>query len=70
MKVKLVNKSHHDLPRYATPLSAGVDLRANLDAPVTLQPMEAKKSMRRTMASRRSETVVMAMPATSPRLWM
>lgn len=40
MKIAIVNKSHHDLPRYATPLSAGVDLRANLDAPVTLQPMQ------------------------------
>ena len=39
MKIAVINKSHHDLPRYATSLSAGVDLRANLDAPVTLQPM-------------------------------
>ena len=40
MKIAIVNKSHHDLPRYATLLSAGVDLHANLDAPVTLQPLE------------------------------
>lgn len=40
MKIAIINKSHHDVPRYATPLSAGVDLRANLDAPVTLQPMQ------------------------------
>ena len=38
--VRIINKSHHALPRYATPLSAGMDLRANLDAPITLQPMQ------------------------------
>ena len=42
MKVKLVNKSHHDAPAYGTPLSAGMDLRANLDAPVTLRPGERR----------------------------
>lgn len=42
MKIKVINKSHHDLPRYATSQSAGVDLRASLDAPVTLQPMARK----------------------------
>lgn len=36
--VRLVNKSKHPLPKYATPQSAGVDLRANLDAPITLAP--------------------------------
>lgn len=40
MKIKIVNTSHHPLPAYATPLSAGMDLRANLDAPVKLQPMQ------------------------------
>ena len=40
MKVKIINKSHHPLPAYATPQSAGVDLRANLDEPVTLIPMQ------------------------------
>ena len=40
MKVKIINKSHHPLPAYATPQSAGVDLRANLDEPVTLMPMQ------------------------------
>ncbi len=39
MKVKIINKSHHQLPAYATSQSAGMDLRANLDAPVTLQPL-------------------------------
>lgn len=42
MKIKIVNSSHHPLPQYATPLSAGLDLRANLEAPVTLQPMERR----------------------------
>ncbi|WP_418660522.1 dUTP diphosphatase [Bacteroides ilei] len=40
MKVQIINKSKHDLPQYATPLSAGMDLRANLDAPVTLKPLQ------------------------------
>lgn len=42
MKIKIVNSSHHPLPQYATPLSAGFDLRANLEAPITLQPMERR----------------------------
>lgn len=42
MKIKIVNSSHHLLPQYATPLSAGLDLRANLEAPITLQPMERR----------------------------
>ena len=40
MKVKIINKSHHQLPQYATSQSAGVDLRANLSEPVTLQPLQ------------------------------
>ena len=40
MKVKIVNKSHHPLPAYETGLSAGMDLRANLDAPVVLSPLK------------------------------
>lgn len=40
MEMKIVNGSHHPLPAYATPQSAGMDLRANLDAPVTLRPLE------------------------------
>ena len=40
MKVKIVNKSRFALPEYQTPLSAGLDIRANLDEPVTLQPLE------------------------------
>lgn len=40
MKVQIINKSHHQLPQYATIQSAGVDLRANLSAPVVLAPMQ------------------------------
>lgn len=40
MKVKLVNRSPFPAPAYATALSAGVDLRANLEAPVVLQPLQ------------------------------
>jgi dUTP pyrophosphatase len=42
MNVKIVNHSKHELPAYSTELSAGMDLRANLDAPVTLKPLERK----------------------------
>ena len=40
--IKVVNKGKHPLPQYATPLSAGMDLRANIDEPVTLKPLERK----------------------------
>ena len=40
MKVKIVNTSNHPLPSYETPASAGMDLRANLDEPFTLKPLE------------------------------
>ena len=42
MKIEIVNKSHHPLPGYATPLSAGMDIRANLSEPVVLNPLERK----------------------------
>ncbi|MDO4956353.1 MAG: dUTP diphosphatase [Bacteroidales bacterium] len=42
MNVKIINKSHHQLPAYATLQSAGMDLRANLEEPVTLKPLERK----------------------------
>lgn len=42
MKIKIVNRSHHALPQYATALSAGLDLRANLEKDITLQPMERR----------------------------
>ena len=40
MQVNIVNHSHHPLPTYATPQSAGMDLRANLETPITLRPLE------------------------------
>ena len=40
MKVQIINQSKHPLPQYATEQSAGVDLRANLDEPVVLKPLE------------------------------
>jgi len=40
LDVKIVNTSKHALPSYGTELSAGMDIRANIDAPVTLKPLE------------------------------
>lgn len=40
MTVRIVNKSAHPLPSYATQLSAGMDLRANTQEPIVLQPLE------------------------------
>lgn len=40
LKVQIINKSKHPLPAYATALSAGVDLRANLSEPLTLAPLQ------------------------------
>ncbi|NQY09062.1 MAG: dUTP diphosphatase [Flavobacteriales bacterium] len=40
MNVKIINRSKHDLPRYATEQSAGVDLRAELEASIELKPLE------------------------------
>lgn len=40
MEVKIVNKSNHRLPEYATPGSAGMDLKANIDEPLVLKPLE------------------------------
>ena len=42
MKIKIVNHSKHPLPEYATSLSAGLDLRANIEIPVILKPLERK----------------------------
>ncbi len=42
MEIKIVNKSKHALPEYATVHSAGMDLRANLDTSVMLKPLERK----------------------------
>ena len=42
IKVSIINRSHHALPSYSTPLSAGMDIRANLNEPITLQPGERR----------------------------
>ena len=42
MNVKVINKSHHPLPEYATVSAAGMDLRAFIDSPIELQPLERK----------------------------
>lgn len=42
MIINIINRSKHELPQYATVLSAGLDLRANIDAPVCLKPLERK----------------------------
>ena len=40
MQDKIVNQSKHDLPQYATPHSAGMDLRANIDNPLVIKPLQ------------------------------
>lgn len=40
VKVKIVNKSNHRLPEYATPGAAGMDLKANITEPFVLKPLE------------------------------
>ncbi|WP_304227460.1 dUTP diphosphatase [Phocaeicola plebeius] len=40
MKIQIINTSRHLLPQYATPQSAGVDLRANLNEPIVLKPLQ------------------------------
>lgn len=40
MEVKIINRGHQPLPAYATEQSAGMDLRANLDEPITLKPLQ------------------------------
>ena len=42
MKIRIINKSHHPLPAYATEQSAGMDLRANIEEPIVLKPMERR----------------------------
>ena len=39
-KVQIINRGHHALPAYATELSAGMDLRANLTEPIVLKPLQ------------------------------
>jgi dUTP pyrophosphatase len=40
MQIQIINKSQHELPNYETIASAGMDLRANIQEPITLQPLE------------------------------
>lgn len=40
--IRIINKSHHPLPVYATEQSAGMDLRANIEEPIVLKPMERR----------------------------
>ena len=40
MIIRVVNQSKHELPQYATELSAGLDLRANIDSPIELKPLD------------------------------
>jgi dUTP diphosphatase len=42
IRIKVINKGHQQLPAYATSQSAGMDLRANIDTPIVLQPMERR----------------------------
>lgn len=42
VKIQIINKGQQPLPAYATPQSAGMDLRANIDAPIVLHPLERK----------------------------
>ena len=42
VKINIINKSRHQLPAYATELSAGMDLRANIDEPIVLNPLERR----------------------------
>ena len=42
LRIKVVNKGHQPLPQYATTQSAGMDLRANLEEPIVLKPMERR----------------------------
>ena len=42
MQIKVINRGRQPLPAYATEQSAGMDLRANIDAPLTLRPLEHK----------------------------
>jgi len=40
MRVQIINRSRHEIPAYETPLSAGMDLRANIEQPITMKPLE------------------------------
>ena len=41
-KIRIINRGSQQLPAYATPQSAGMDLRANIEDPITLRPLERR----------------------------
>lgn len=40
VEIKIINQSPYPLPEYATPLSAGLDIRANVESPIELEPLQ------------------------------
>lgn len=40
VKLKIINKSHHPTPAYASEQAAGIDIRANIDTPIILKPLQ------------------------------
>jgi len=42
MEIKIINKSNNPLPKYESEMAAGMDIRCNIDAPITLQPLDRK----------------------------
>lgn len=40
VEIKIINQSPYPLPEYATPLSAGLDIRANIESPIELEPLQ------------------------------
>lgn len=40
VKVKIISSSHHPLPAYGTPSAAGMDVRASIDSPIVIAPMQ------------------------------
>lgn len=42
-KIRIINRGSQQLPAYATPQSAGMDLRANIEDPITLRPLERRR---------------------------
>ncbi len=51
MNIQVINKSKHPLPAYATELSAGMDIRANISEPISLAPMQRCLGSYRTVHS-------------------
>ena len=49
IKVQIINKGHQPLPAFATPQSAGMDLRANIDEAIVLHPMGVATGANRSL---------------------